>query len=111
MDEQIALLRETIENYAKMSKMLEELTQAYLSRDLQRMVELNADFLRQGDQRLSKKLMQRLIYDRNARMVKRMVPQLKQGNAFIAVGALHLAEDKGILNLLREKGYHISVVY
>jgi uncharacterized protein YbaP (TraB family) len=54
---------------------------------------------------------QRLLYDRNARMIERMQPQLKTGAAFIAVGALHLYGDRGLLNLLARDGYRITRVY
>jgi uncharacterized protein len=49
--------------------------------------------------------------DRNQRMVERMMPQLKEGNAFVAVGALHLPGDRGILRLLERQGYIVSAVY
>jgi uncharacterized protein YbaP (TraB family) len=54
---------------------------------------------------------QRLLYDRNARMLERMQLQLKTGAAFIAVGALHLYGEKGLLNLLERDGYRLTRVY
>jgi hypothetical protein len=45
------------------------------------------------------------------RMVERMIPRLAEGDAFVAVGALHLPAERGILNLLAERGYRISRVY
>jgi hypothetical protein len=53
----------------------------------------------------------RLIAERNHRMVSRMGELLRQGNAFIAVGALHLPGEAGILNLLAGQGYSIVRVY
>ena len=44
-------------------------------------------------------------------MVDRMAPRLAEGNAFIAVGALHLPGEKGVLNLLQQGGYRVSAVY
>jgi uncharacterized protein YbaP (TraB family) len=52
-----------------------------------------------------------LVDDRNLRMVERMVPRLAEGGAFVAVGALHLSGERGILNLLAGSGYRISRVY
>jgi len=46
----------------------------------------------------------RLLFDRNARMVARMQPQLKSGQAFVAVGALHLYGEQGLLSLLTARG-------
>ena len=54
---------------------------------------------------------QRLLFDRNVRMFERMQPQLRAGNAFVAVGALHLYGEKGILSLLQRDGYRVSRVY
>ena len=56
-------------------------------------------------------LVRELLDERNARMVERMAPRLTEGDAFIAVGALHLPGERGILNLLAERGYRIFRVY
>jgi uncharacterized protein YbaP (TraB family) len=53
----------------------------------------------------------RLVDDRNLLMVKRMEKHVQQGNSFIAVGALHLPGEKGLLKLLEKKGYNVSTVY
>jgi uncharacterized protein YbaP (TraB family) len=53
----------------------------------------------------------RLIVARNHKMVDRMGKLLQQGNAFIAVGALHLPGETGILNLLAGQGYQITRLY
>ena len=53
----------------------------------------------------------RLIEERNHRMVERMAGLLRQGDAFIAVGALHLPGEQGILNLLAGQGYNVVRVY
>jgi len=48
-----------------------------------------------------------LISDRNHLMADRAVPIIDKGNAFIAVGALHLPGKDGIIELLRTKGYRV----
>lgn len=40
-----------------------------------------------------------------------MEAHLKQGNAFIAIGALHLPGEVGVLKLLAQNGYRVSAVY
>lgn len=49
-----------------------------------------------------------LISDRNHVMAERAVPIIDRGNAFIAVGALHLPGKDGIIELLRAKGYRVT---
>jgi uncharacterized protein YbaP (TraB family) len=44
-------------------------------------------------------------------MLERMEKRLQEGNAFIAVGALHLPGDKGLLKLLQARGYRVSALY
>jgi len=48
-----------------------------------------------------------LISDRNHVMADRAVPIIDKGNAFIAVGALHLPGTDGVIELLRAKGYRV----
>jgi uncharacterized protein YbaP (TraB family) len=48
---------------------------------------------------------QKLIIDRNHHMADRGAPILAKGNVFMAVGALHLIGDEGLIELLRQKGY------
>jgi uncharacterized protein YbaP (TraB family) len=52
-----------------------------------------------------------LIDRRNLLMVERMAMRLAEGNAFIAVGALHLPGDQGILHLLEQQGYKVRPLY
>jgi hypothetical protein len=44
-------------------------------------------------------------------MLQRMQPRLEEGQAFIAVGALHLPGNKGLIQLLRQQGYNVSAVW
>jgi len=111
ISEQIILLEDTIKNYGKLPDIIEEMTRIYLARNLGALVALNEKYIKDGNAQITNKLMKRLVVDRNIRMVNRMANQLKTGNAFIAVGALHLPGENGILNLLQNKGHKVSVVY
>lgn len=51
-----------------------------------------------------------LIDKRNRRMAERARPLIDKGNAFIAVGALHLPGKTGLVELLREAGYKVLPV-
>ncbi|MBL0374069.1 TraB/GumN family protein [Rhizobium sp. KVB221] len=52
----------------------------------------------------------RLITDRNHHMADRGAPILAEGNVFMAVGALHLIGDEGLIELLKKKGYKATPV-
>ena len=111
--EQLALLNHSVETYAEIPGQREKLLQAYLERDLARMWIIGEEELAQRPdlKPLKSVFDQRLLFDRNTRMVERMQPQLKSGNAFIAVGALHLYGERGVLSLLAREGFRITRVY
>ena len=49
-----------------------------------------------------------LLYNRNRRWIPVMESAMQSGKIFFAVGAGHLGGPKGIINLLREKGYTVK---
>jgi uncharacterized protein YbaP (TraB family) len=53
---------------------------------------------------------EKLITMRNHNMAERGAPILARGNVFMAVGALHLTGDEGLVELLRKKGYAVTAV-
>ncbi|OAP39083.1 polysaccharide biosynthesis protein GumN [Sinorhizobium glycinis] len=53
---------------------------------------------------------QRIIIDRNRIMAVRAEPILKEGNVFMAVGALHLPGKEGLVELLRQQGFTLTPV-
>jgi hypothetical protein len=109
--EQIRLLRDAVDNLDRIDRMNAEVLALYKRRDLGGMLALNERYMREGDPGVSRDLEQRLIIDRNRTMVERMQPHLDAGNAFIAVGALHLPGDQGLLDLLDRRGYTLKPVY
>jgi len=51
---------------------------------------------------------EKMVNARNRTMAERAVPIIDKGNAFIAVGALHLPGEQGLVSLLRSRGYTIT---
>ncbi|MDH3280248.1 MAG: TraB/GumN family protein [Gammaproteobacteria bacterium] len=109
MADQIAILRDTVCNYADIIGQIDALTRHYLDRDLQAMVALNNQS--HDDEALFDRLMERVLYRRNARMLERLETHLQAGNAFIAVGALHLPGERGLLSGLERRGYRVVAEY
>jgi hypothetical protein len=109
--DQIALLEDTLDNLDIIGQMLDELLIAYLDRDLKRLLELNEASMRDSDPLLAETFNRKVIVERNYRMAERMQSRLSEGKQFIAVGALHLAGEQGLLKLLSERGYRLSRIY
>ena len=64
-----------------------------------------------NDNTLYETLTERLLTRRNRLMTERMQAALAAGRAFIAVGALHLPGEEGILALLERRGFAITRVF
>jgi len=111
--DQLAMLREALDNHGRMPEITKRLVEAYLRRDLAEMSRINdeSDENALEYRAVNRRLTQRLLDERNLRMVNRMQPQLEAGGAFIAVGALHLYGEHGLLSLLSKRGYQIERVY
>lgn len=110
IEDQVVLLRDALNTRGLAACAMEELTQAYLKRDLRALMALS-DKYKTPDARVHDVMMDRLLTQRNRNMAGRLRVRLKEGNAFIAVGALHLPGDQGLLRLLSDAGYRVTRVY
>ncbi len=110
LEDQTVLLRDAVQNQRHLSEAMEDLVDAYLRRDLAGLMQLS-DKYKSADARLNNTLMDRLLVQRNKVMAERMQARLREGNAFIAVGALHLPGETGLLRLLTQAGYRVTRVY
>ncbi len=52
-----------------------------------------------------------MLFDRNIEMVKNMDSIMKTGSLFSAIGAAHLPGNKGVIELLRAKGYTVKPIF
>lgn len=108
-DTQIALLQRALEHHAIHGDELEESIGAYLRGDLSA---LDALAWRDGGGRAGEpshyaRFEKRLIQDRSILMAQRLQPHLQRGKAFVAIGALHLYGNRGILKLLQDEGWTV----
>ena len=110
-NDQIALLKIALRDNAAVGEMTERLTRFYLARDLSGIHAVMIEQMAGADTDLVEMLVDRFIDARNELMVSRMAVRLAEGNAFIAVGALHLPGQRGILHLLEMQGYTVTRVY
>ncbi|MEW8412317.1 MAG: TraB/GumN family protein [Candidatus Thiodiazotropha sp.] len=111
LDEQKSLLRHVLDEYRTYPRMYERLTQAYLERDLDTLAEISFANPISDDPALQDKFMAQMLTGRNHRMLERMEPAFSKGKVFVAVGALHLVGDEGLISLLRQRGYKVKLIY
>ncbi len=111
MRQQVAMLRHALRESSGGKRATETMIKSYLARDMQTIHETSIGRLRRQDPEFARIYTERLLDIRNRLMVARMMPRLGEGNALVAVGALHLPGRQGILNLLVQEGYHIARVY
>jgi len=112
VDEQLALIKKIPYDYVyeyfkeldKGKELLERLILAYDKSDLEELLEI---------MQLDKSLVlfhDEFITQRNYIMAERIDDIIKQQSAFVAVGAGHLGGEKGLINLLKEKGYEVKPI-
>ena len=109
--DQLDMLESAIRDNARIETLFEELTARYLARDVGG---IHSDMIQQSksmDEKLVQMFLLRFNEERNRTMVQRMAPRLGEGGAFIAIGALHLPGEAGLLSLLAAQGYRISRAY
>ena len=109
--QQKSMLDQAIKDHPQVPQKISALIQYYLNRDLRGMQAFSEAELKRADPAITEIMENKLIKERNYRMVKRMQSQLNEGKAFIAVGALHLPGKQGILQLLENRGYSVKAVY
>ena len=109
LDTQVALLKHVLTDRPALEAGIEKTIQAWLSGDLARLVQLNAGsqdrFSEMGRHYL---LTTHIIHDRNVLMHHRLFMSLRAGRVFIAVGALHLHGERGLLALIARDSYRIT---
>jgi len=108
--DQIWMLNRMVEEMAVVDEQLDKIQQAYVNRQLGQLLVLQKQYM-YDDSEADDRLIYQLLNVRNIRMAKRLQPILKQGKAFIAIGALHLPGKQGVLHLLEQQGYKVTAIY
>ena len=110
-EDQIQMLGTTLDQAAQIEQVFAALRDAYLARDLAAIYDIMNAAKAEDESGAVLRFEQRLLVERNRRMVERMAGLLQEGNAFVAVGALHLPGEQGVLQLLADAGYAVKPVY
>ena len=113
MASQVALLKHGLAHREELALLAERTLQAYLARDLRAIWREQEDFARRHPDIAAHQaaLVKRVVLDRSVVMAFRMQRELRRGRAFVALGALHLYGEKGVLALLEQDGYRAQRLY
>ena len=101
IDSQLKMLKDAVANISKFKKSTLKVIKGYRDQDIQYLYKKSKESL--GFFR------NLLLFDRNERIANRIYDN-RPTATFYAVGAAHLAGQKGILNFLKQKGYQLSPV-
>ena len=107
-DLQLALLDEVVKNISDLPTQLELLTSAYLEGDLERLDGLARAQYRDMPAAVAQWFDEVLLEQRNVRMLQRMADLMETRSVLVAVGALHLGGDSGLLRGVERLGYRVE---
>ncbi len=110
--QQLDMLRASLKFADRTNDMMETLVQLYLKRQISAAMPFQIALAREAgvSGQAFAGFQEKLLVERNEKMLGVAEPLLEQGGVFIAVGALHLAGDKGLVALLRQRGYTVSPI-
>jgi uncharacterized protein YbaP (TraB family) len=103
MQRQIALLHETLNEEDGLKKMIGIMNKAYISQNLEELQELMYGTYKPEE-------MKAMLEERNNEWMKQLPKLMKEQPLFVAVGALHLAGESGLVNQLRKQGYTLTPI-
>ena len=112
IEAQVALLKFTVASYADMKDIIDDMLSAYLKQDLKLMYEISTRFIpdKPENQQWREIYLRHVVEIRNVVMEHYMRKPMRKKNTFIAIGAVHLYGDKGVLALMEKDGYTVSRV-
>ncbi len=101
---QIRMLEESLSEMQRLEAEFDNLLAAWQSGELARVEAMTEQWIRADDA-----VYQAMILDRHGRWLPQLERMLEAGEtAFVAVGALHLTGEDGLLEELRQQGYRVT---
>lgn len=105
---QLVLLDQMIKNAPELPRQMEALTLAYLAGDLARLDGTAREQYTDMPPAVRRWFDEVLLAQRNERMLRRLSAILDEESVLIAVGALHLGGETGLISGLRALGYRVE---
>ncbi len=108
MEQQLSLLDKALEDYEKVEVIHRQMVDSYLSGDLDALTAQADEQLNELDPETKRYFVEQGIVHRNHRMLESLLSHLGDKRVFVAVGALHLPGESGLVSLLRGQGYQLA---
>jgi uncharacterized protein YbaP (TraB family) len=108
LDQQLQLLDHAMQEFDQVVKVHDEMVDVYLQGDVGVLEDLAEEQMQSLDPEARDYFVQQGIVARNQRMVETLLPYLAEDSVFVAVGALHLPGEEGLVSLLRKNGYRLE---
>jgi uncharacterized protein len=110
--QQVDMLRASLKFADRTNDLMETLVQLYLTRKITAAMPFQIALAKQAgvSNQAFVGYQEKLLTERNVKMRAVAEPLLDNGGVFIAIGALHLPGDKGLVALLRDGGYTVSPI-
>lgn len=105
---QVAMLRAALDFPGLIAGSNAALTALWLDGDLPSMWRLFRVSLLGSGPEFRRRMTEDLVLSRNHQMAERLAPILTLGGVFVAVGALHLAGEEGLVALLQDQGWSVT---
>ena len=102
LEEQVKGLKDLSANFTKFRHQLLSMAQLYEQADIQKLYKA-ARRSTKGSRRL-------LLFDRNEKMAQRIADLSQEMTLCAAIGAGHLAGKKGVLRLLKDRGFEVKPI-
>jgi len=108
MSMQLNLLDQAIAESGRVREAQDRMITAYLKNNLVQLQTLSDDEFQAVGTAARDYFFESGIKARNHRMLTSLLPQLENNRVFVAVGALHLPGDHGLIKLLRQNDYELK---
>ena len=108
LDYQITLLDQALADYQQIGEVHQQMINSYLSGKLSAISQLSAEQFDRLEPEIRDYFVSLGINRRNQRMLETLLPLLQESRVFVAIGALHLPGEEGLLALLRSRGFSLA---
>lgn len=108
MPMQLALLDQALADFEQVTEAHDQMVDTYLENNLVSLQALSDEQLEGVGDEAGDYFTELGIHARNLRMLESLLPHLENNRVFVAVGALHLPNEQGLLNLLRQQGFELN---